>query len=274
MRNPLKLFAALLLTILTAACDGLPFHPVREITLTPAAAGLPYEDLFLDTADGERVAAWFIPAASGPRPDRAGTLLFFHGNAGNLSHRLESIGVFHDLGLNTLIIDYRGFGRSTGKPSVQGTLRDARAAWNWLRERKGCRPEDLVIFGRSLGGAVAADLAAELHPAALILESTFTSLHAVGKDLFPYLPVGLFLPQDYDTPARLAGLRTPLLVVHSPDDELVDFRLGRSLYEGYSGPRTFLQIRGSHNSGFRESGTLYTDGLRDFLRGVWKTSKK
>jgi fermentation-respiration switch protein FrsA (DUF1100 family) len=267
MRRPVKFLTTLLTAALATACNGLPFHPAREITRTPASVGLAYEDLFLDAADGERIAAWFVPAAPGPRPERAGTLLFFHGNAGNLSHRVESIGIFHALGLDVFIIDYRGFGRSTGKPSVQGTLLDARVAWNWLRD-KGCRPEDVVIFGRSLGGGVAADLAAERRPAALILESTFPCLEAVARDLFPNLPVGLFLPQDYDTPARLADLRAPLLVVHSPDDELIRFRLGRALYDGYSGPKMFLHIRGSHNSGYRESGKTYTDGLRDFLARV------
>jgi fermentation-respiration switch protein FrsA (DUF1100 family) len=268
MKNPAKLFATLLAAVATSSCTGLPFHPVKEVTLTPAAIGLAYEDMLLDTADGERIAAWFIPAATGPRPHRAGTLLFFHGNAGNMSHRLESIRIFHDLGLDTFIIDYRGFGGSTGRASVKGTLQDARAAWGWLREHKGRRPEDLVIFGRSLGGGVAADLAAEVRPSALILESTFTSLYDVAKDLFPHLPVGLFLPQDYDTPARLAGLRVPLLVAHSPEDDVVNFRLGKALYEGYSGPKTFLEMQGSHNDGFRESGNSYTDSLRDFLRRV------
>jgi fermentation-respiration switch protein FrsA (DUF1100 family) len=267
MKSPVTLFAMLFAAVATtSACTGLPFHPVKEVTRTPAAIGLAYEDLLLDTADGERIAAWFIPAAAGPRPQRAGTLLFFHGNAGNMSHRLESIRIFHELGLDTFIIDYRGFGGSTGKASVKGTLQDARAAWDWLREHKGRSPEDLVIFGRSLGGGVAADLAAEVRPSALILESTFTSLYDVAKDWFPNLPVGLFLPQDYDTPGRLAGLRVPLLTAHSPEDEVVSFRLGKALYESYSGPKTFLKMRGSHNNGFRESGTAYTDALRVFLR--------
>jgi fermentation-respiration switch protein FrsA (DUF1100 family) len=276
MRTLLKWLAVLITAGLTSGCESLPFYPVRELVATPTDVGLHYEEVRFATEDGERIAGWFIPAPQGQSPDRAKTLLFFHGNAGNISHRLPSIEIFRQLGLNVFIIDYRGFGHSTGSPSVQGTLLDARAAWHWLRQEKGCHADDVVIFGRSLGGGVAADLAAEVQPAALILESTFTSLYAVGKALFPYLPMRLFFPQDYDVLARLEKLRSPLLVVHSRKDEVIPFRLGESLFQSYTGPKAFLEIRGRHNSGYLEDREVYESGLRNFLnrlRTDWDEKK-
>ena len=200
-------------------------------------------------------------------PGHGKTLLFFHGNAGNLSHRLESLALFNRLGLSVFIIDYRGFGNSDGKPSVDGTVRDAGAAWDWLA-RQGTAPENIVIFGRSLGGGVAAALAAERQAGGLILESTFTCLEDVAAGMFPWLPVGLFIPQDYDTAARLASVRCPVLFVHSPDDEVVPYRLGRALYEGHGGPKSWLAISGPHNYGYLLSGAVYTDGLAAYLSGI------
>ncbi len=255
---------ALLALFCISSCASLPFHPSRELTATPSAINLPYENVLLATSDNQTLAGWFIPA----KDNHAGlTLLFFHGNAGNISHRLDSIAIFHGLGLSVFIIDYRGFGGSTGSPSVKGTLLDAQAAWNWLLTHKGLSPGQIIIFGRSLGGGVAAALAAQVRPRGLILESTFTSLYAVAKDLYPWLPVGLFLPEDYDTQGALENLRVPLLVVHSPDDEVVSYSQGRSLYDNYQGSKQLLELRGPHNSGFMASGN-YVPGLQLFLRSL------
>lgn len=248
----------------------LTFHPTAEIAATPSALGLPYEDVRFQTSDHETLAGWFIPATTtGKEPGAGLTLLFFHGNAGNISHRLESIAIFNKLGLDVLIIDYRGYGQSTGKPSVEGTILDAEAAWHWLITEKGAAPDQIVIFGRSLGGGVAAALAGRVQARALILESTFTSLRDVGKEMFPWAPVGLFLQQDFDSPAALAKTHAPLLVVHSPDDKVVSFRFGKSLFDGYSGPKQFLQLGGSHNSGFLENRASYIRGLASFLNTLW-----
>ena len=254
-----------LATFLMSSCTSLPFHPVRELEATPAALGLPYEDVQITTRDEEIITGWYIPAA-----DNASryTLLFFHGNAGNMSHRLESLDIFHQLGLAVLIIDYRGFGGSTGSPSVNGTLLDARAAWGWLVKNKRVSADDVIIFGRSLGGAVAADLAAQVTPRALILESTFTSLYDVACKLYPWLPVSSFLPQDYNTLARLQGLKIALLVIHSPDDEVVSYELGRKIYDSYLGLKQFLELSGGHNFGFQLSRERYILGLQYFLRSL------
>ena len=256
------LLILLLLAVLASlfSCAALPFHPSRDMFATPATINLEYEDVFITTSDNEKIHGWYIPAAASLEYQY--TLLFFHGNAGNISHRLDSIAIFHDLGLNVFIIDYRGFGLSSGSPSVDGTILDARAAWQWLQQN---HLGQIIIFGRSLGGGVAAALAAETSPKALILESTFTSLHAVGKEMAPLLPVSLFLPQDYDTLANLENLRIPLLVVHSQDDEVVAFRLGQAIYDAYVGPKRLLKIGGSHNNGFMQDISNYINELQNFL---------
>ncbi len=257
------LLLALAAWLLRARSDAFIFFPSAKIEATPADIPLPYEDIRIRTRDNETLAGWHIPAA---KPD-APTLLFFHGNAGNISHRIESIALFHELGLAVCIIDYRGYGLSTGKPSVPGTLEDARAAWDWLIVQKKLRPDQIVIFGRSLGGGPAAALAAHVQPRGLILESTFTSLRDAAKTVYPLLPAGL-LPHDYDSTAAVAALRRPLLVVHSQSDEVILYNLGRALYDACPGPKEFLLIRGRHNSGFLEDRETYVNGLRAFLESL------
>lgn len=246
-----------------SSCASLPFSPSREFVGRPSDINLAYESVRLTTSDNETITGWYVPG--GPC-----AVLFLHGNAGNISHRLSSIEIFHQLGLSVFIIDYRGFGASLGSPSVSGTLLDAQAAWDWLRQVKGLSAEQIIIFGRSLGGAVACAQAAVVNPRALILESTFTSLYDVAKGMYPWLPVGLFLPQDYNTLSQLRNLRMPLLVAHSPDDEVVSYCLGRELYDSYAGPKQFLQLQGPHNTGFLQNRAQYVDGLREFLTSLDK----
>ena len=253
---------ALLYISITRWIPALPFYPARGVTATPAILGLPYEDLSIPTSDGETLSGWFIPAST---PEQKFTLLFFHGNGGNISHSLEHIAAFYEMGLAVCVIDYRGFGKSTGSPSVQGTLLDARAVWGWLREEKKLPPERIVIAGFSMGGGVAAALAAEVQPAGLILESTFTSLRDVAKGIYPEPLLALFLTQDYDTPARLKDLNIPLLVAHSPNDEVVPYRLGGKLYEDYTGPKRFLKLSDGHNGGFLSDRNAYLEGVRSFI---------
>jgi len=162
----------------------LVFFPSREVITTPGAAGLEYEDVYFKSTDGQELHGWFIPADN-PR----GVLLFCHGNAGNISGRIESVSLFHNLGLSVFIFDYRGYGHSRGKPSEKGTYLDAEAAWDYLTALKKIDPEKIIIFGRSLGGAVAAWLANERTPGGAIIESTFTSIKDAGSEMYPYLPV-------------------------------------------------------------------------------------
>jgi len=241
--------------------------PGRALEATPRDIGLDYEDVQIGTADGERLHGWFVPAANA-----RGALLFFHGNAGNISHRLESIAIFNRLGLDVLIIDYRGYGQSTGKPGEQGTYRDAQAAWTYLLRERGLAPGSIVVFGRSLGGAVgawlAAQLAADEQPAALIIESSFSSGADMARRLYPVYPARLLTRLEYPVVDYARRLRCPVLVVHSRDDEIIPFAMGRAIYAAAPQPKAFIELRGDHNSGFWISRQQYTAGLADFLDGI------
>jgi len=239
------------------------FFPHRDLEATPAEAGLAFEPVFFQTVDKMSIHAWFVPAPHG-RQDPL-VMLFCHGNAGNISHRLDTLRIFHDLGLSTLIFDYRGYGQSQGEPSEQGTYRDAAAAWEYLVATRSVRPERIVLFGRSLGGAVAAVLAAEKQPAALIVESSFSSVPDMGARLYPFLPVRLLCRLKYDTRAAVAAARCPVLVVHSPEDEIVPYVFGRRIFEAAPEPKRFLEIRGDHNDGYLVTGAAYVQGLASFL---------
>lgn len=242
------------------------YFPMKTMGGTPSDIGLPYREVGLVTSDGVGLSAWFV----GMDKSRD-VVLFCHGNAGNISHRLESLSIFHRLGLNTFIFDYRGYGRSGGEPSEEGTYLDAGAAWRYLTEAEHIPPQRIILFGRSLGGAVAAQLATKVTPKALILESTFTSVTDVGARAYPFLPVRLLSRYRYDTRRLLPDIRVPVLVVHSPDDEIIPFRHGIALFEVANEPKRFLKISGDHNGGFFNSGEIYTGGLNEFLLKINET---
>jgi alpha-beta hydrolase superfamily lysophospholipase len=226
----------------------------------PSDIGLDYEDVVFETTDGVRLHGWYVSA------DQArGVVLFFHGNAGNISHRLDSIEFFHRLGFSVFIIDYRGYGRSEGKTDEQGTYRDAEAAWRHLIEARGIDPGKIVIFGRSLGASVAAWLASRTNPAALILESAFTSAPDLGSHHYWFLPVRALTRIHYDTQSYVERVSVPILVVHSTDDEIVPIAHGRKLFSRANEPKTFVKLQGGHNDGFFISHALYTEALSEFL---------
>ena len=246
----------------------LLYMPRANLAATPSDAGLTYEDVHLTNGLGTPIHAWWLPHA---RPRF--TLLFSHGNGGNISHRLETLRIFHGLGLSVLIYDYSGYGLSQGKPSEKATRADVRAAWDWLVRERNIDPGSIILFGRSLGGGVAAELAAKLtgqgvNPAGLILESTFTSIPDMGADIYPWLPVRQLARFRYDSENALRDVRLPALFLHGRDDDVIPFRLGRRLHDGYAGPKAFLELLGDHNSGFLFSGPVYVDGLDRFLSGL------
>ncbi|MFN2373234.1 MAG: alpha/beta hydrolase [Cyclonatronaceae bacterium] len=241
----------------------LIFYPTRILVYHPDAAGLDYEDVWLQTSDGERLHAWFVP-----RENSRGTVLFFHGNAGNISGRIESIRQFHQLGLDVFIVDYRGYGKSTGRPNEKGLYTDALAAYDYLTQELGIPADSLIIFGRSLGGSVAAYLASERPAAGLALESTFTSVPDVASGYYPVYPVGLLTRYKLPTIAYLQKFDGPVLIAHSPDDELISYRFGRELYDAATGPKQFLEMRGGHNDGFFLTGNAYSEGYDRFFTSV------
>lgn len=237
----------------------LPNLPGRGLESTPRAVGLDYEDVTLEASDGVHVHGWFVPGAS------SRVLLYFHGNAGNISHRLHSIRQFHDLGLSVFIIDYRGYGRSGGKPSEKGLYRDAEAAWKYLTEDRGVAADQIIAFGRSLGGSVASMLAAQQTPQALIIESSFTSVPDIGQETYPWLPVRWLSRFKHATREHVARASVPILVVHSRDDELIPFHHGEAIFDAAREPKTFLEISGGHNDAHLASASTYREGLRRFL---------
>jgi fermentation-respiration switch protein FrsA (DUF1100 family) len=232
----------------------------RGLTATPQQIGLAFENVELTTEDEVRLHGWFIPSDSA-----RGTVLFFHGNAGNISHRLDSIATFNRMGLNVFIFDYRGYGQSQGRATEAGTYRDAEAAWSYLVETRGIDANNIIVFGRSLGASIAAWLASQYTPTALILESGFSSVPSMAQRMYPFLPVKWLSRFNYDTRQYVSTIASPLLVVHSKNDELIPYAEGRLVFDAAPANKQFLDIRGGHNDGFIVTGQSYTDGLSTFI---------
>jgi len=239
------------------------FYPLRELSQNPADWGLDYEDVTLNTVDNVQLHGWYIPQQRSKQ-----VLLFFHGNAGNISHRRDSIELFHRLGLNVFIIDYRGYGKSRGNPDEQGLYRDAAAAWDYLTEEKGIASDHILIFGRSLGGAVAARLAAGVQARGLILESTLSSARDFARTVFPILSRLVFTRYDFNTAENIQHVHYPVLVLHSPDDEIMPFHLGEKIFQAAQQPKHFVRMRGGHNNGFLQSQPEYAQEFDHWLQGI------
>ena len=236
------------------------YRPVREALYDPGDIDLVFEKVSLKTADGTKISGWYIPCQ-----EACQTVLFCHGNGGNMSHRLDTINLLNEMGVNCFLFDYRGYGNSQGKPSEKGTYMDADAAWDWLTMKKGIEPENIIIFGRSLGGCIAAYLASKTNPAALVLESAFTSYADIGMKCYPYLPVRLFAAFEYDTIGYIEKVSCPVLIMHSKGDEIVPYEFGPMLYEAANEQKEFIEIFGCHNDGFLFSGETYRQGWEQWL---------
>ena len=254
---------ALICLVAYLAQARLVYFPSRDDAGNPGSVGLEYRDVTFATATGRELHGWMIPA-----PQSRYTLLYCHGNAGNITHRLESIRQFVDLGLSVFIFDYSGYGRSAGRPGEKQTYQDVDAAWAWLTEEEGVAPDDIIVFGRSLGGAVAIDLATEVQPRAIIVESCFTSIPDLGARLYPWLPVRFISRISYNNMKKIREVRVPKLFVHSLEDDVVPFGMGKRLYNRASRPKEFLRIRGNHNDGFAVSEAAYEEGLKSFLASL------
>lgn len=269
----IKFIALLVLLPLLAFCGfvyfkqpDMVFFPLKEIRDAPSNWGIDYENVKIETLDKSvELHGWFIPKKGAKK-----TLLFFHGNAGNISQRMDSIKIFHDLGLNVFIIDYRGYGLSTGKPNEQGLYDDARSAWEYLAQTKGIPASSIIIFGRSLGGAVATQLASEVPAAGLILESTFSSATDVARHLMPFLSYLVYMRFSFNTADTIRKVKLPLLVLHSPTDDIIPFKLGKKVYDAGNNPKTFYQMTGDHNSGFMDSQPGYQKTLEKFITSLEK----
>ncbi len=255
------------LLCLSGCLSSVLYHPVPELRGTPADVGLPYESVYLETSDGKRLGAWWIPSES-----MRGVLLYCHGNGGNISALLDSVRIFNRLGLSVFVFDYRGYGESTGSPSEQGLYRDVEAAWNYLEGIRKIDPQKIVVFGWSLGGPVGAWISQKHRPGALILEGAFTSLQDAARDRVPGFFVTLFIPDQYPTKRYVAMVRSPVLIIHSRDDEVMPFHHGEALFAAARGAKQLLDIRGSHNRGFLDS--RYEISIDSFLSEVLVPKKE
>ncbi len=240
--------------------DRFIFFPARRLVGTPADAGLAYEDVRFGPEG--RLHGWFVPG-DGPL-----TLLWLHGNAGNVSHRVGMIRTLRrSLGASIFIFDYSGYGLSGGRPSERATADDARAALAYLRGRAEVDQGRVVYFGKSLGAAVAVELAAEEPPHRLVAQSAFTSIGDMARLHYPFLPLGLLLTTRYDTLARIAEVNAPVLVVHGSRDEIAPVAHARRLYEAARDPKRLLIVEGAgHNDVLEAGGAGYLDALREFVR--------
>ena len=254
--RPLLIAGVLLLVLPVLFEKRLIYHPIRDHEVTARELGLDHENVTLVAEDGVRLDAVFLPAK-----DSRVTVLFTHGNAGNLSHRLDrTIFLQARLGADVLLFDYRGYGRSEGSPDEDGTYRDARAAYRWLTEERKVAADRLVLFGESLGSAIALDLAVSRPCRALVLEAPFTSVPDMARVVFPFLPRS-FVRTQYDNLDKVRRLRVPLLVLHGERDEIVPFAQGRRLFEAAPEPKRFFPIPGAgHNDTYIVGGDA--TGLR------------
>ncbi len=253
--------------------DRMLYFPTAVMNGTPADIGLPFREITFKAADDVELFGWWVgEPPSKEKGKQRDVVLFCHGNGGNISHRLDSLIIFNKLGLDIFIFDYRGYGKSEGKPSEEGTYRDVEAAWKYLVERERVQPARIILFGRSLGGAVAAPLAVKVKAKALILESTFTSVPDLGAQVYPLLPVRLLARFKYDTRLCLREIAEtrpmPVLIIHSREDEMIPFQHGEKLFEAAGEPKKFLLISGSHNAGFINSAKVYVEGLREFFSSL------
>jgi fermentation-respiration switch protein FrsA (DUF1100 family) len=237
-----------------------------KLDATGADLGRPWEDVPFLTSDRVGLHGWYFPAgAQGPRPEMA--VLLCHGNAGNISHRLETCRLLLELGLSVFVFDYRGYGRSQGAPSEEGTYRDGEAAYDWLRT-KGFAPGQIVLFGESLGGAVAVELALHRPVKGVILVSTFTSIPDVGADIFPWLPTRRICTVRYETANKVARLKTPLLFMHSRTDTIIRYRHCEVLFAKANEPKMLWELAGDHNDTLFVAPSQFQEGIRRFLQSL------
>lgn len=241
------------------------YHPAPWVDLDWArASGLPLEEVWFQAVDGTRLFGWYVESSASPA-----VLLWCHGNAGNIIHRLDNLAELHRLGLSVLLFDYRGYGRSRGKPSEDGLYQDALAAYAYLTGTRRIRPERLVLFGRSLGAVVAGEVARQRPLAGLILESPFPSIETMARAHYFGLPLHWLLGARFNLADRLPHISVPILVVHGDRDDVVPLQLGKQVFEAAREPKSFYLVRGAdHNNLYLIGGPPYFQRLKRFIEEV------
>jgi fermentation-respiration switch protein FrsA (DUF1100 family) len=264
LRTLAGLVVVVLFIVLLAGCENsIIYHPEKYPNglWDTSNMPLPVQDVWFEAEDGVKLHGWYIPS-----DEAVASLLFFHGNAGNITNRLENIFLLHHLKLNVFIFDYRGFGRSEGDPNEEGIQLDSQAAYDTLLTQPGVSVPSLFIFGRSLGGAFASYTATKNPAAGLILESTFTNADEMADKMFPILPVGWFISSELNTQRHVAHLNMPKLFIHGTRDTLIPFTMGRELYKAAAQPKEFYSIVGAgHNNTYRVGGKEYFDTIQAFI---------
>ena len=244
----------------------LIYYPAKVLADTPKAFGLPYEDVFIDVEPGVKIHGWFIKAQTEPS---LATVLFSHGNAGNIADRLDRVQSLRSLNIDVFLYDYRGFGRSTGDLDEEGTYRDGRAAYDYLAKDRHIDPSRIVLMGESLGCAISIPLALERKAAGLVLEAPFASIPHMAAAVYPFLPLGPFIRTRYDNLAKAPRLKLPLLVAQGTRDEIIPPAQGRLVFDAAPQPKRYLAIEGAHhNDVYVIGGAAYRSALGAFIREV------
>jgi fermentation-respiration switch protein FrsA (DUF1100 family) len=238
------------------------YHPSRSFDTTGAELGRPYEQVHFQSGDGVELHGWFYPAATNSPNAHIG-LVYCHGNAGNISHRLDTCQALLQTGIAVFLFDYRGYGRSAGSPSEEGTYLDAQAACAWLRQ-KGFASTNLIAYGESLGGGIATEIMLREHLGGLVLEGTFTSVPDIGAELLPWLPVRWLARIKYDTLSKLPHVTAPVLVMHSRSDEMIGFHHSQKNYAAIQSPKSFCELDGDHNSPLKDR-KAFVGGIQGLL---------
>ena len=243
------------------------YHPDRLLTTTGAELGRPFEDVVFKAGDGVELNGWFFPGTTNSPRARLAVLLC-HGNGGNIGHRLDTCAALLATGASVFVFDYRGYGRSQGRPGEEGTYLDAQAACQWLRQ-KGFPATNIIAYGESLGGGIATEVAVREGVGGLVLQSTFTSIPDIGAELFPWLPVRWLAKIRYDTHAKLPHLKIPVLVMHSRVDEIVPFHHSQRNFAAANEPKRFQELDGSHNDPLASRARFMAGmgGLLDLVNG-------
>lgn len=240
------------------------FFPSREFIGTPEVLRLRYREYIFPSSDNVTLHAWFVPAQNSPV-----TFFLCHGNAGNISHRLDKIKTLNEIGANVFIFDYRGYGKSEGGSLCEKTVyEDAESAYRYLTGELGIDEKDVIIHGTSLGGAVAIELAQRVAARGLVVESSFTRARDMAKEMYPFIPPVLF-PNMFDSLGKIENVRMPKLFFHSRQDEVVSFTMGEKLYNAALGDKRLIEIGGGHDLGFLESQDTYKKALRDFIEHLY-----
>lgn len=250
----------LLLSLMYLFQRQLIFFPTSNYLITPEKAGLNAENVWISTQDGEKLHGWFFPVEESEY-----VVVLSHGNAGNISNRIDIGKLLSEIGFSVLLYDYRGYGKSTGKPDEQGLYTDIESVVQYLNTEKGFKEVEMIMYGRSLGGAVAAYAASKYLVAGLVIDSAFENLKTMVADLYPFVPSSL-AAYEFPTENYLSKITNiPVMIMHSRNDEIINFSHGQKLFEIANEPKRFVELRGGHNDNFHESADIHIEHWNQFL---------